>query len=80
VENRSPEGGFGLPELLTCSEAACRLRMKPAKLRALANRGEVSFYRIGKSMVFAPADLERYLDLCRRPARGERALVKALTG
>ena len=69
-----------LPELLTCAEAAARLRTKSAKLRALANRGEISFYRIGKSMVFAPDDLERYLELCRRPARGEKALERALTG
>jgi hypothetical protein len=52
----------------------------PRPLRALANRGEISFYRIGKSMAFAPVDLERYLELCRRPARGEKALERALTG
>jgi excisionase family DNA binding protein len=69
-----------LPDLLTCAEAAARLRTKSAKLRTLANRGEISFYRIGKSMMFASVDLERYLELSRRPARGEKALERALTG
>jgi excisionase family DNA binding protein len=77
---RATSTGAELPELLTCSEAAGRLRMRPAKLRAIANRGELSFFRVGKAMLFAPDDLERFLELCRRPARGERALERPLTG
>jgi len=69
-----------LPELHTCAEAAALLKVKPPKLRALANRGEIAFYRVGKSMLFADSDLESFLAECRRPARGERALEKALAG
>jgi excisionase family DNA binding protein len=69
-----------LPHLLTSAEAAKLLRVKVPKLRCLAARGEIGFFRVGKSMLFAPADLERYLELCRRPARGESALSRVLTG
>jgi hypothetical protein len=31
-------------------------------------------------MLFADEDLERFLVHCRRPARGEKALEKALAG
>jgi excisionase family DNA binding protein len=69
-----------LPDLLTCAEAAALLKVKPPKLRALANRGEIAFYRVGKSMLFADSDLESFLAECRRPARGEKALEKVLAG
>ena len=74
------QNGSTLPDLRTCAEAARLLKVKPPKLRALANRGEVTFYRVGKSMLFADEDLERFLSDCRRPARGERALEKVLAG
>jgi excisionase family DNA binding protein len=69
-----------VPDLLTCAEAAALLKVKPPKLRALANRGEIAFYRVGKSMLFAGSDLESFLADCRRPARGEKALERVLAG
>jgi excisionase family DNA binding protein len=59
-----------IPDLLTVSELAPRLRMKPAKLRALANRGELVFYRIGRAMLFSPADVDAFLEDARRDATG----------
>jgi excisionase family DNA binding protein len=63
------------PRLLTVTEVAASLRKKPAAVRALANRGEISFYRVGRAMLFAPSDLQRFLSEHRRPARGEKALA-----
>lgn len=63
------------PELLTVAEVAAMLRKKPAAVRALANRGELSFYRVGRAMLFAPEDLAQFLSEHRRPARGEKALA-----
>ena len=62
-------------DLLTVPEVAAALRKKPAAVRALANRGEISFYRVGRAILFAPTDLERFLAEHRRPARGEKALA-----
>jgi excisionase family DNA binding protein len=63
--------------LLTVGEVAGALRKKPAAVRALANRGELSFYRVGRTMLFSPIDLERFLAQHRRPARGEKASAVA---
>jgi excisionase family DNA binding protein len=60
--------------LLTVSELAEILRKRPAAVRALARRGEVAFYRVGRAMLFDPQDVETFLATCRRPARGERML------
>lgn len=68
------------PSLLTVSDVANQLRLKPAVVRALTRRGEISFFRVGRSIRFQAEDVEVYLELCRRPARGERALERALTG
>lgn len=62
-------------QLLTVREVATALRKKPAAVRALANRGEISFYRVGRALLFTPTDLERFLAERRRPARGEKALA-----
>lgn len=63
------------PQLLTVVEVAEALRKRPAAIRALANRGEISFFRVGRALLFAPSDLERFLAEHRRPARGEKALA-----
>jgi excisionase family DNA binding protein len=59
-------------DLWTCSETAERLRMKPAKLRAVAARREIAFYRVGRALLFSPGDVERFLERCRRPIPGEQ--------
>ena len=51
-----------IPDLVTAAELAPNLKIRPAKLRALANRGELPFYRVGRAMLFSPADVEAYLD------------------
>ena len=63
------------PGLLTVEEVSEVLRKRPAAVRAIANRGAISFYRVGRAMLFTPADIQVYLDRCRRLARGEKALA-----
>jgi excisionase family DNA binding protein len=60
--------------LLTVSDLAARLRLKPAAVRALTRRGEIAFYRVGRSIRFDEADVDAYLERQRRPARGDRSL------
>ncbi len=55
-----------IPELITVSELAERLRSRPAKIRALANRGELAFYRHGRAMLFSPEDVAAYLSRAHR--------------
>jgi excisionase family DNA binding protein len=59
--------------LLDVQDVAARLRLKPAAVRALARRGEITFERVGRGLRFRPGDVESYLERQRRPARGERA-------
>jgi excisionase family DNA binding protein len=59
--------------LLTVPELAAALRLKPAAVRALARRGEISFFRIGRSIRFRSGDVEAFLARQRRPARVEKA-------
>jgi excisionase family DNA binding protein len=61
--------------LLTVSDVAGWLKLKPATVRALTRRGEISFHRVGRAIRFRPGDVEVYLARQRRPARGERALT-----
>jgi excisionase family DNA binding protein len=57
--------------LLTVSELAVILRKRPAAVRALAQRGEIAFYRVGRAMLFDPQDVETFLAACRRPVKDE---------
>lgn len=70
--------------LLTVRDVAGLLQKKPAAVRALANRGELAFYRIGREMRFAGADLDVFLERQRRvaadPEAGEKAVRRALAG
>ena len=70
-----PIGGRGL---ITVSELAELLRKRPAAVRALAQRGEIAFYRVGRAMLFAPQDVESFLAACRRPSKKDRMLGMAL--
>ncbi len=70
-------GSAPLDGLLTVSEVAAWLRLKPAAVRALARRSEITFFRVGRSIRFESADVEAFLARQRRPARGERALAAA---
>jgi excisionase family DNA binding protein len=63
---------------LIVSELAEILRKRPAAVRALAKRGEIAFFRVGRAMLFDPQDVETSLAACRRPAKDSRALGLAL--
>ncbi len=60
--------------LNTVREVSDLLRKKPAAVRALALRGAISYYRVGRAILFKPADVEAFLARVRRPARAERGL------
>ena len=60
--------------LLTVLELSAALRKRPAAVRALAQRREIAYYRVGRAMLFDPQDVEVFLAGCRRPARGEKAI------
>ena len=64
--------------LWNVSELAEILRKRPAAIRALAQRGEISFYRVGRAMLFDPQDVETFLAACRRPAKAVRVHGTAL--
>jgi excisionase family DNA binding protein len=66
------------PVLLTVSDVGNRLRLKPAAVRALTRSGEITFFRIGRSIRFQSEDVQAFLERQRRPARGEQALREAL--
>jgi excisionase family DNA binding protein len=66
--------------LLTVSEVANQLRLKPASVRALTRRGEIGFYRVGRCIRFRSEDVEAYLERQWRPARGRRAVLAAGLG
>ena len=61
--------------LLTVFEVAATLQKRPAAVREFANRGDLGFYRVGRTMRFAPEDVADFLARCRRPARGEKAVT-----
>lgn len=71
-------------KLLTVRDVADVLQKKPAAVRALANRGELAFYRIGREIRFAEPDLDVYLGRQRRevsdPEVGEKAVRRVLAG
>jgi excisionase family DNA binding protein len=69
-----------VPTLLTVTDVATRLRLKPAAVRALTRRGEIGFYRVGRSIRFRSEDVEAFLERQWRPARGRRAVLAAGLG
>jgi len=60
-----------LPELFTVAQVAAAFHKRPAAVRAAANRGEIGFHRVGRTMLFSEADVAGFLEKSRRPARGE---------
>jgi|GEM_PF-4014385 len=65
---------MNLPDLLTVEQLAAYLAKRPAAVRAMAHRGEISFVRCGRAMRFREDDVARFLDANRRPALGETGL------
>jgi excisionase family DNA binding protein len=66
---------MNLPDLLTVEQLAAYLAKRPAAVRAMAHRGEISFIRCGpRAMRFREDDVTRFLDANRRPALGEADL------
>lgn len=68
VERFQPPQSRALPpeessaRLLTTDEVAGRLRMKPATVRRMAERGEIRHTRIGRKYLISPDELSRLLD------------------
>jgi excisionase family DNA binding protein len=60
--------------LLSVFDVAEALAVKAPKVRMLAARGTIAYYRIGRSLRFKPADVEAFLARVRRPAKAERGL------
>jgi excisionase family DNA binding protein len=54
----------GARELVDTTAAAGYLAVHPNTLRRLVAEGHVRFYRVGRSVRFDVADLDRYLDSC----------------
>jgi excisionase family DNA binding protein len=57
-----------LPDLLTVGEVAGVLHCKVTKVRALAHRRALPFYRVGKAVLIDRAAVAAYLETCYRPA------------
>ena len=66
---RVPTGPRGDPSLLTPEEAAQVLRIGRTTIYALMKAGELRPVHIGRSCRLARAELERYVDRLRSPAR-----------
>jgi excisionase family DNA binding protein len=50
-----------LPQLLTLSDVASRLRLSPHTIRKWVRVGKLQPVRICRRLLFAPADVERFL-------------------
>lgn len=62
----------GVSGNVSLKEAAQQLGISPFTLRAWAvYAGRLPFYRLGRRIVFAVADLDRFLAASRIPARDE---------
>lgn len=53
-------------ENLTNDEAAKYLRISKPSLWRLRATGKLAYYRVGGKLIFDRADLDKYLDSCRR--------------
>ena len=73
---RPPSASPRIPpsRLLSVFEVAEALNVKPPKVRLLALRGSLSYFRVGRSLRFSRGDLDAFLARVRRPARAERGL------
>jgi excisionase family DNA binding protein len=56
---------------LDAKAVAKELGVSLPMVRVLVRRGAIGFYRVGRRLVFDPADVDAYLRRCRVPARDE---------
>ena len=55
-------------EFYTVHELAERFGLKPVTVRRMAERGELPFYTLGRSMRFRHNDIETFLQSCKNPS------------
>ena len=67
--------------LLTAAQVATQLGISARKVYDLAARGDLPSYRIGDSVRFGAADVERFRESCRRvpPRRIEAGPLRSVT-
>jgi helix-turn-helix protein len=61
---------IGEDDAITLKEAAQRFGFTVSTLRAEANRGRLSIYRIGKRFYTKPADIREMVEKCRVDQKG----------
>lgn len=54
----------GARKLVDSTAAAAYLAVHPATLRRLTDQQKIKVYRVGRSVRYDLADLDRYLDAC----------------
>ncbi|NOY93348.1 MAG: helix-turn-helix domain-containing protein [Deltaproteobacteria bacterium] len=55
------------PQVLTVSEVASFLRVNPKTVYALAKRGELSSFRVGRAMRFTRKDVQAFVERGTQP-------------
>jgi excisionase family DNA binding protein len=68
------------PRLLKPPDAAKRLGISERKLWDLAKRGEVPVVRIGRSVRYDVADLQRWIDSCKQSGHNGPACQCSVAG
>lgn len=66
---RAAKGQVPHAPLLTVSDLATMLKLKPATVRRMAAQGRVGYHRLGKELRFRDTDVERLLEATRREPR-----------
>ena len=56
-------------ELVDINWVAARLGVKPRMVRRLVHEGRIANVKVGGHVRFEPAEVERFIEGCRRPAR-----------
>lgn len=59
------------PELLTITEVAGLLRLKPSTVRAWVLRRKLPYYKVGRLVRIRRSDVETLIAACVVPARSE---------
>jgi excisionase family DNA binding protein len=62
-----------MTELYTHEEAAAQLRMHPATLHRLRQRGLISFRKAGRWVRYTSEDLTAYLESVKKEADGQKS-------
>jgi excisionase family DNA binding protein len=60
-----------MPDLLTISEAASLLRLKPSTIRAWVLRRKLPYVKVGRLVRIRRSDIESHIAASVVPARGE---------